>query len=90
MIGKIKEFFEKPQNIIALSASGCGLLLIIIVLVLAVKLARDRKRPQQQQDENASENNNEYDGVYQYVEGEEMTETQLNTSETGQPGEHQN
>ena len=61
----------------------------MIVLILAVKLARDRKQPQQQPDDNVSENNNEYDGVYQYVEGEEMTETQLNTSETGQPGEHQ-
>ena len=90
MIGKIKEFFEKPENIIALSASGGGLLLIIIVLVLAVKLARDRKRPQQSDDNNVSDNNNEYDGLYQYVQGQEMTETQLNTSENGQPGEHQN
>ena len=90
LIGKMKEVFGYPANIIALSASGGGLLLIIIVLILAVKLARDRKRPQQQPDENGSENDHEYDGLYQYVEGEEMTETQLNTSETEQPGEHQN
>ena len=85
----MKEFFGKPENIIALSASGGGLLLIIIVLILAVKLARDRKRPQQQPDENASENDHEYDGVYQYVEGEEMTETQPNMDDNGRQGEQQ-
>ena len=85
----MEQFFEKPENIIVLSASGGGVLLITIVVILAVKLARDRKRPQQS-DNNVNENNNQYDGVYQYVEGEEMTETQLNTSENGQPGERQN
>ena len=84
------KFFENPQNIIIVSASGGGLLLIIIVVLLTVKLARDERRPEQQSDNDVSERNNDgYGGVYQYVQGEEMTEIQTYTSRNGQPGEPQ-
>ena len=84
------KFFKNPQNIIIVSASGGGVLLIIIVLLLAVKLARDKRRPQRQADNNVGGMNNDgYNGVYQYVEGEEMTETQPNMDDNGRQGEQQ-
>ena len=87
---EMAKFFEKTQNIIIVSASGGGVLLIsIIVLLLALKLARDKRRPQRQSDNVSGRNNEGYDGVYQYVEGEEMTETQPNMDDNGRLGGQQ-
>ena len=86
---EMAEFFKNPQNIIIVSASGGGVLLIMIVLILTLKLARDKRRPQRQSDIVSGSNNDGYNGVYQYVEGEEMTETQLSTAENGQSSEPQ-
>ena len=87
---EMAKFFKNPQNIIIVSASGGGVLLIIIVLLLAVKLARDKRRPQRQADNHVDgRNNDRSDGVYQYVEGEEMTETQPNMDENGRQGDQQ-
>ena len=86
---EMAEFFKNPQNIIIVSASGGGVLLIMIVLILTLKLARDKRRPQRQSDIVSGSNNDGYNGVYQYVEGEEMTETQPNMEENGRQGEQQ-
>ena len=86
---EMAKFFEKTQNIIIVSASGGGVLLISIVLLLALKLARDKRRPQRQSDNVSGRNNDGYNGVYQYVEGEEMTETQPNMDDNGRQGEQQ-